>query len=798
MKLRSLLYFLSVVLSLLFILSCSSTKFVPEGEYLLSNTEVKSDTKGFSGYNMTPYIKQKPNFRTFSIIKVPLTIYNIAGRDTTNWINRTLQHAGEPPVIYDSTMVDRTIENIDRVMTNKGYLNAKVDAKVKLEDKRAKITYFIKAGNPYRINDYTINIADTAISKFFVIPDYAKRFKRLSQRNILSVDSVLYHNSLVKKNELFDLDMLDAERERITSIFRRAGYYDFTKEFVGFVADTTVGGKKVDLELSLYPYTRRDLDGAYENIPHQQYMVKEVHLYVDYNPVIDGDITGYQTSKIYDQNGYKIYYGPRGKYIKPHIILNSCYIQPGHLYSESATTLTYSSLSQLHILKNVNIQYIRIDSDSLPQLRCIITCVPDKKQGISAEIEGTNSGGSFGIETGFGYLHRNIFKGSELFSIKLKGAYEAVSPSFTNFDDNYFEIGGETSFTFPRFMVPFLNRDFRKRIHASTQFNANYIFQRRPSYFTRTVLSGGVKYIWQERRANSTRHVFDLIDISYVHIPTLEPRLDKTLSLSAKKYSFTDQFIVSTGYTFSKSNANSGEYNRNNRSLYSIRASFETAGNLLSLIARSIDAPKDTLGSREIFGTQFAQYVKGMADYSRSFRFDERNSIAWRIGGGIAYPYGNFDQIPIQKRFFSGGANSVRGWGVRELGPGSFHPVNADFDNFFYHSGDIRFDANIEYRSKLFWVLELGAFVDAGNVWTVKKYKDQYKGNFNLNRFYKEIAMAWGLGLRFDFKFVLIRLDMGWKIYNPEEGPNVKKWPVTKPFDIGHNAAFHIAVGYPF
>lgn len=797
MNLRNLLYTSALCAILLLIWSCRSTKFVPEGKYLLSSAEVKSDTKGFSGYKMEPYIKQKPNYKTFSLVKIPLTIYNLAGKDTTKWINRTLQHGGEPPVIFDSTMVDNTADNLQRVMTNKGYLDADVEPKVKFDDKRAKVEYFIHAGQPYRINDYSIHVPDSSMSRFLVLPDYIKRFRHSPKQNLLSVDSILGANSLIKKKELFDLDMLDAERERISSIFRRLGYYDFSKEYVGFVADTTVGNKQVDLELSLYPFSRRDTDGSTEETPHQQYMVKEVFLYVDYNPIVDGDISGYQTSETYERDGFKIFYGPRGRYIKPHIIINSCFIRPRQLYNERATTMTYSSLSQLHILKNVNIQYMRIDSDSLPQLRCIITCVPDKKQGISAEIEGTNSGGSFGLEAGLGYLHRNAFRGSELFNIKLKGAYEAVSPSFSNFRDNYFEIGGETSLTFPRFMLPFLNKNFRRSIHASTQFNANYTFQRRPDYFTRTVLSGGVKYIWQERQSNSTRHVVDLIDISYVHIPTLETRLDTTLSVNAKKYSFTDQFIFSSGYTFTKSNANPNEYNRSNNPLYSIRASVETAGNLLSLIAKVTDRPKDQNGSRKIFGTQFAQYVRGNFDYSQTLRFDDRNSVAWRLGGGIAYPYGNFKQIPIQKRFFSGGANSVRGWSVRELGPGSFHPRKEN-DNFFYHSGDIRLDANIEYRSKLFWVLELGAFLDAGNIWTIKKYEDQDRGNFQLDRFYKEIAMAWGLGLRFDFDFVLIRLDMGWKVYNPEKDSNIRRWPVTRPFDIGHNTAFHIAVGYPF
>jgi outer membrane protein assembly factor BamA len=189
-------------------------------------------------------------------------------------------------------------------------------------------------------------------------------------------------------------------------------------------------------------------------------------------------------------------------------------------------------------------------------------------------------------------------------------------------------------------------------------------------------------------------------------------------------------------------------------------------------------------------------------DYSRTYQMDEKNTVAWHLGGGLAYPYGKNKQIPIQKRFFAGGANSVRGWSIRELGPGSYYfrgtGIGSDKDNFYYHSGDIRLDASIEYRSKLFWIIEMGAFIDAGNIWTIKNYEDQPGGSFKVNKFYKEIAFAWGLGLRLDFDFVLIRLDCGWKAYDPTNDPQSTKWPITEPWKVKKNTAWHIAVGYPF
>ncbi|MBF0647326.1 BamA/TamA family outer membrane protein [Dysgonomonas sp. GY75] len=801
MRYKIIVFALVISFCAIFIQSCSSTKFVPDGEYLLESATVKSDKKVIPTYEMETYIKQKPNYKTFSIFKLPLFIYNLAGTDTTKWISRTLIHAGDPPVLYDSSMVHLTVNNLERIMTNKGYLNAEVAPIIDLDKKKAKITYDIKAGEPYRISDYRIDVNDSIISNPLLItpPSRKNENKDGMIRPPLGIDSILRRNTLVKKNSIFDLDMLDQERDRISSIFRRAGYFAFNKEYIGFEADTTMGINNVELDLTIYPFVQGGNGGNQTNpVPHRQYRVKAVEFYVDYNPLEDGNLSQYKETTVYERGGYKIKYGPRGEYIKPNAILNNCYITPGSLYNETLTTMTYSALSQLKILKNVNIAWENDSTD----LRCIITCVPDKKQGISAEIEGTNSGGFFGLGAGVGYLHRNAFKGSELFSARLRGSYEAITPNFSSFYKNYFEIGGETSLTFPRFMFPFLKRDFRRSIHASTQFNTSYTFQRRPNFFTRTVLSGGVKYIWQDRRLSLNRHVFDLIDISYVHLPksSLDTTFYNELSAAAQQYSFNDHFIMSMGYTFSRSNVASPT--RRNQPVYSLRASIETAGNALALAAAIANAKPNEMGSKQVFGTNFAQYVKGTVDYSKTYQVDEKNSFAWHVGGGIAYPYGNSEQIPIQKRFFSGGANSVRGWSIRELGPGSYYfkpsETGNEKDNFYYHSGDIRFDASLEYRSKLFWVLELGAFVDAGNIWTVKEYEKQEGGVFKVDRFYKEIAVAWGLGLRFDFDYVLIRLDCGWKAYDPSGDPKTKRWPISEPFKIRKNTAWHIAVGYPF
>ena len=802
--------------------SCSTTKYIPDNEFLLNKATVKVDNKNISSFDLETYIKQKPNFRTFEVFKFPLFMYNLSGKDSTRWYNKALRSGGEPPVIFDSTQIDITSVNLSRILYNKGYLNVKVQPEVILKDKKADIDFKVNTGKVTTINDYIINISDTVFPKDVYYKRYRNPNFRGKNKNVNSVDSLLTFEQLIKNRTLlstgdnFDLDLLDSERERITSLLRRNGFWAFDKEYIGFIADTLDMTDKVNLELVVYPFVERDDKNKVIERPHQQYYVDEVNVYVDYNPIYDGSLADYKPTDVAMRNNYNIFYGKGGKYIKPFVIVNSSYIRPDRLYNEDMTTMTYNAFSQLNIMRNVNIKYEPFIENDTTKLRCIITAIPDRKQAISTEIEGTNSAGFLGVGTGIGYTHRNLFRGSEMFNFKVRGSYEAVTPSFTSFMDNYFEIGGEASLTFPRFMFPFINKETRRKLRASTQFVSSYTFQRRPDYFTRTVFSTGIKYLWENRRSNNNtvKHTFDLIDVSYIHIPKLNPEFAKTLSESAKIYSFTDQFIVSMGYSYSKTNALNGLYGNNsksnkNRSTYSFRGSVETAGNGLSLIAHLAHLKKEENGSYKIFDTYFAQYVRVNTDYSKTIRLDEKNAIAWRLGGGVAYPYGNSKLVPFEKRFFSGGANSVRGWTIRELGPGAFYRPDANFND---QSGDIRFDANIEYRSKAFWKLEFAGFLDAGNIWTIKGTDRQYKGQFKLDKFYKQIASAWGLGIRLDLDFVLIRLDCGWKLYDPADIPKYKmdesgymvpdgyksKWRVVHPFKIKKNTAWHIAVGYPF
>ena len=391
-------------------------------------------------------------------------------------------------------------------------------------------------------------------------------------------------------------------------------------------------------------------------------------------------------------------------------------------------------------------------------------------QGFGVDLEGTNSAGDFGFASSLNYQHRNLFKGSEVFSAKVRGAYEALSSQSDG--SSYWELGAESSILFPRFLFPFVSDNFKRKIRASTEFKVSYGIQTRPEY-RRAILSGGWSYIWQDRSNMQARHTFKLLDIDYVHLPKIDPTFEEELPESMKLYNFTDQFVVGSGYTYSFSN-----YNPQNRlrNTHSLRVSFEMAGNMLYAISKLSHADKDKKGLYRLFGINYAQFVKGDIDFSKSIVLDSRNKLAFHAGVGVGYPYGNAKMLPFERSYFSGGANSVRGWSVRSLGPGS-----------------MQISPN---GTKMFWKFEMAAYVDAGNIWTMHKDKDRENANFDFARFYKEIAVSYGLGLRLDFDFFLLRFDTGMKAYDPQMRGK-KRWAVLDP-NLKGNFAWHFAVGYPF
>ncbi|WP_300910445.1 BamA/TamA family outer membrane protein [uncultured Bacteroides sp.] len=748
--------------------SCSTTKYVPDGSYLLDEVRIHTDSKNVKPSGLYIYVRQNPNSKWFSLVKTQLYVYNWSGRDSTRWMNRALRRLGDAPVIYSKEETERSRNEMTKAVQNMGYMGATVQYIPKVKKKKLKLEYKVTTGEPYIVRSLKYDIQDEKIREYI-------------QKDTAS--------TYLSEGMYFNVNLLDSERQRITSKLLQNGYYKFNKDYISYTADTVRGTHQVDLTLHLANY-RQHADEEPRN--HPQYSINKVNFIADYNVLQTSALSSVEVNDSIHYKGIPIYYKDK-LYLRPKVLVDNLRITEGELYNESNIQRTYSNFGRLPVLKYTNIRFFETQVGDSVKLNTYVMLTKNKHQAISFELEGTNSSGDLGAAASVSFQNRNVFKGSETFLVKLRGAYEAVS-GLGYAHNNYTELGVESSINFPRFMFPFLSNDFKRKIRATTEFGVQYNYQMRPE-FTRIVASASWSYKWGVQRQRS-QHRIDLLDVNYLYMPWIEPQFREDFLEKEQnyilKYNYEDRLIVRTGYSYTYNSA--GQALINNSVIgnsYSIRFNFESAGNLLYAISKMSRLKRNDKDEYTILSIPYAQYIKGDLDFAKNIVIDNRNSIAFHVGGGIAIPYGNARVIPFEKRYFSGGANSVRGWSVRSLGPGSF----AGDNNFLNQSGDIKLDASIEYRTRLFWKFRGAVFVDAGNIWTLREYEDQPGGKFRFNTFYKQIAVAYGLGLRLDLDFFVLRFDGGMKAVNPEEG--AVRLPIAHP-KFGRDFAFHFAVGYPF
>ncbi len=735
MRFRYTFYFLGAVL----FCACSETKYVPEGDYLLDKVKVKSDppTKGINPSDMKAYVRQVGNSRWFSAVKIPLATYSLSGRDTTKWINRMLRSIGEAPVLYDSASTRRSMADLQMQLVNMGYLRASVDAMTKSKKKKVDVTYFLHPGRPYYIRHVDYVVQDSAIASH------------------LRLD--LEQNRQLKQGMLFSVANLDGERKRITQLLNNLGYYRFNKEYISFEADS-VGKQDIDVVLIL----RKQRLSNGQEAPHQRYHVRNVVFE-------SGDR---EDSVIHLRQG---------------VLRRNTYVKEGDYYSADDLQNTYNHFGRLGAVRYTNITWKEQPDSNL--LDCQIQVSTNKPSTISFQPEGTNTAGDLGFAASLTYQNRNLFRGSENLSIELRGAYEAIKGLEGYSNHNFLEYSLGTKLTFPSFIAPFLPSGFRRRVNATSQVSLLYDLQNRPE-FHRRVFSVGWRYRWNDPRHHDTYRL-DLLDLNYISMPWISDTfkkeyLDNTTSRNAiLRYNYENLFIMKFGVGYAYNNG-----------IIAIKANAETAGNLLGLMAKSFGFHRDNDGRYTFLDVAYAQYLKVDLDVTRTINFDYYNQLVFHAGLGIAYPYGNSTILPFEKRYFSGGANSVRGWSVRSLGPGKYISRDGRID-FINQTGDMKLDFNVEYRAHLFWKLGMALFADAGNIWTLRNYDEQPGGQFKFTQFLKQMAVSYGLGFRFNFDYFVLRFDMGMKAINPayEEGDD--RFPIVHP-KLSRDFAFHFAVGLPF
>ena len=752
----------------LLLISCDATKKVPRGSYLLNKVKIDTDTKGASESDLKPYLRQKPNSSMFIFGKVKLHAYNIPENDST-WLNRQFLKFGEPPVLYSDRLTGLSMEQIRLQLGNKGYLNAEVDTVVEKKDRKASVTYKVTGNDPYLIRTFRDSIYSVD-STIYKILDEKKRL------------------NVIKEGDAFDLEVLENGRIKITSELRNNGYYNFSKENFYFLVDTTVGTHQVDLTLGLNNPTDSTL--------HSSYRFGEVIVNNGVSSTILQDSSKHYLLDTVQYRDIKVVQ-ERNEFMLPQAIFYNTFIRPNRIYSDQLVERTYSSLNRLGSVSQTAINLTPVVVNDSNYINANISIYPGNMHFMQCGIDGTNSAGDLGIATDATYEHKNILKGGETFRVKLNGAYEFItaSDSASLIDKSYYEYGIEAFLSIPQLLLPWVMKQLKDQPSASTEFSVGANFQNRSEYL-RQFFNLSSRLQWA-RRNWQVNNVVEPLDITYVRMPRMSEKFRNAYMNDSinpiLKASYEEQMIVRTAYNVTYTNVSSGQLPP--QLPFRVRAGIEVAGYLPRIVTAMGGTRKNTSGREMLMGIPYAEYVKTDFDFAPTYRWDDKNTLAGHIALGVAYPYGNSIVLPFEKRYYGGGANGVRGWSTRTLGPGTYSNDSLGYD-FANKTGDIKLDMSLEFRRKLTNLFELAGFVDVGNVWTIKNYSSQPGGYFNWNSFYKELAAAYGLGVRLDLNFLLLRVDLGMKAHNPAL-PGGQRWTILRP-DFHRDFAFHFAIGYPF
>ena len=770
--------FVSALVIIMFLQSCNPTKYVPQGETLLDDYKITINKEDVKKSDILPYIRQKPNKRIFGT-RFHLGLYNLSNIKKEKWPHSWLRRIGEEPSIFDAYIAGKSVEQVKSYLSSKGYFDGSVTDSVETVNRRTRVHFNINLKSPYTVRNIIYEIQDTTLM------------------NIVYFDSM---NCIIAKGMPYDEDILKAEQARLERFVRDIGYYNFSGENINFRVDSLVGNRQVDIYYDVEKYLTIRPVNMPVRVPHTQYKLKDIYIYPDYVPrdVLAGGEEYQRSLDTVNYNGYFFITNVKKPTIKYELITQSLYIRPGTTFNLSNSERSQTHLMSLKTYRLVNIRYnesgpgiVRPGETGL--LDCTVQLTPMSRQSFSVELEGTNTGGNLGGALNFVYQNKNLFRGAEQFNMKLKGAYETFSQSKEGITSTK-ELGIETSLRLPKFLVPFLkSENFIRKYNPSTSVQVAYNYQNLPVY-TRTIANAAFGYNWTGN--DYTTHILSPLQMNMVKIPVIDSSYyaDVIEQSSYLINSYKDVLIAGGSYSYIFTT----QKIKKSRKYWFLRINFEAAGNLLrfAMDISGKEPVSDSLTSHyNLFGQPFAQYVKSDIDIRYNRIINDVSSIVWRGFAGAGFPYKNSVAMPFEKQYYEGGANGIRGWQVRSLGPGSYYPPEAKYIN---QTGDIKIETNLEYRFKLFWTLEGALFVDAGNIWAIRQDIDRPGAQFEFRKFLKDFAIGTGLGMRFDLKFVLLRVDFGMKLRDPKYASS-KPWLFSRPgATFSENTAIVIGIGYPF
>ncbi|QSW90851.1 MULTISPECIES: BamA/TamA family outer membrane protein [Flavobacterium] len=845
---------IAFLLIAILICACNAVKRVPDGKYLLVKNNILVNGKSTNDENATNQMYQKPN-GTLLGYKLRLNLYNLANLnpDSTyqakfkkhpglyerqakllsakqvdrlgqsflyKGIHEFLKNTGEPPVIIDTSKTKKTLTRLKYYYFNSGYFNVSTDYTIdSVAKKKAQVNYNITTGPAY--------ILDTIKSKIMT-PALDSLFKNNNEP------------SFIKSGNQYKTADFEEEKNRITTYFRNNGAYFFQPTYVTFDIDTIGKKNKADVTLVINNNNIQERDSS-RTEPFKLYKISDVNIYTDYSPAN-------AKSKVNDSvtyNNFNLYSYKKLKY-KPRAITDAIFINKGSTYSDTRTTLSSRYLNNLKIFNYPSIQY-EVDKRD-PTAESLIANVyltPRKKYSFGATLDFTHSNiQDFGIGASISETIRNVFNRAETLEISARAnigsSKDMANPNNTFF--NVSEYGLDLKLNFPRILLPFgTEKIIPKRMIPSTSISAGFSKQTNIG-LDKENFTGGFSYNWSPKRHNTVK--FDLLNAQYVRnlnpnnyfnvytssyrelnnigkaynenesyfdnpedrnlrIPdgttgfTNDVLSNKTAlqpgsseykdveSIEERRVRLTENdFILATSYTFTKTTKKDLADNN----FYQFKTKLESAGTLLSAISTIGSLPKNSNGNYEIFNLEYAEYAKAEFDYIKHWDFGKEKVLAVRSFFGIAVPFGNSNYVPFSRSYYSGGSNDNRAWQPYSLGPGSTNAVD-DFNE-----ANMKIALSAEYRFKIFGDVKGAIFADAGNIWNVLDNVIDNKAKFNNLNDLDEIALGSGFGLRYDLSFFVIRLDLGFKTYNPAHDKG-DRW--FKEYNFGHSV-LNFGINYPF
>ncbi|MGN6435645.1 MAG: BamA/TamA family outer membrane protein [Agriterribacter sp.] len=766
--LKSCIYhvLLSVTIVLVFA-SCSTTRSVPAGDALYTGVSVDIEDKAATSKErkrltseLESLTRPLPNKKILGI-PFKLMIYNFAGnpkkeKSLFGWLKYKV---GEPPVLLSKVSLDYNTKVLQSNLENQGYFKSTAEADTTVKNKKATATYTVTTGIRYTINSITLPADSGRLQQYIAEAS---------------------ENTLLKKDNPFDLAVIKTERERIDAYVKEKGFYFFNSDYLIIEADSTIGNNKVDLHVKIKPGTP---DRA-----KKVYTINDVYIFPGYRLNANAADTLKKNAEFFE--GY--YLVDRRKTYKPRMFRQAMQFLPGDVYNRKDHSQSISRLVNLGVFKFVKNRFEPVVVNDSARLNTFYYLTSLPKKSLRADVNvNTKSNNLTGSAITVGWRNRNTFKGGELLSVDATAGFEVqFSGQLKGY--NTYRGGLETQLSFPRFLVPFVSINTRSGFMPKTNILLAYDVLSKEKLYLMNSFRANFGYAWKETLTKE--HQLNPIAINYVQPWRVTQEYQDSIAKNPTlAKAIEKQFIIGSNYNY-----NYNELSGNNalKGLY-FNGNLDLSGNIAGLVT---GANKRQGDPKTIFGAAFSQYVKVETDLRYYIPLSSKNTWASRLIVGLGYPYGNSRELPFIKQFFVGGTNSIRAFRSRSLGPGTYNNTN---NKTFLpdQSGDIKLEFNSELRAKLFSIVHGAIFVDAGNIWLYNDNPDKPGAQFS-NKFMKEIAVGTGLGLRFDISFLVLRLDVAFPIRKPWL-PENERW-VIDDIKFGNNTwrkeniIYNIGIGYPF